>query len=152
MLHAEAKDTSRGPRLLEMNARLGGGVIEDIHQPRDRRVDLVEQQLLLAVGLPAAPTPYPRVRRTASPPCSCTRLRSGTLTDTRFLDHLAGDPSVIQRDVLVDAGRADDAAADGFPTVIAELTVYAETPPTAVAKALAHGRRRSRSRTPVEPA
>jgi carnosine synthase len=134
VLHAEVKDTSRGPRLLEMNARLGGGVIQDIHK-LVTGVDLVEQQLLVATGIPANPAPNPE------PAHGVTTIfmhasRSGTLTDTRFLDYLAGDPKVIQRDVVVDAGEPIVAPADGFPTVIAELTIYGDDAPAAVAKAL----------------
>jgi biotin carboxylase len=135
VLHAEAKDTTQGPRLLEMNARLAGGIIEEIHR-LVTGVSLVEQQLLLAVGLPAAPAPFPE------PAAGVTLIslhasRSGTLTHTRFLDHLAGDPSVIQHDPMVDPGEPVTAAVDGFPTVIAELTVCAPTAPEAVARGLA---------------
>ncbi len=134
VLHAEAKDTSRGPRLLEINARLGGGVIADIHR-LVTGVDLVEQQLLLAVGLPAVPRAHPH------PPAGVTTVflhasHSGSFTHRCFLEHLTGDPSVMQNDVLVKPGRHVTAAADGFPTVIAELTVWAKDAPAACAKAL----------------
>ncbi len=135
VLHAEAKDTSRGPRLLEMNARLGGGVIADIHR-LVTGVDLVEQQLLLAVGIPAVPIAHPK------PAAGVTTVflhasHSGAFTHTNWLEHLADDPSVIQHDVLVKPGQPVTAAADGFPTVIAELTVFADDAPAACAKALA---------------
>jgi carnosine synthase len=133
VLHAEVKDTSRGPRLLEMNARLGGGVIQDIHK-LVTGVDLVEQQLLVATGVQANPAPNPEPVHGVTTVFMHASL-SGTLTDTHFLDHLAGDPKVIQRDVVVDAGEPIVAAADGFPTVIAELTVYADDAQAAVAKA-----------------
>ncbi len=121
VLHCEAKDTSRGPRLLEINARLGGGAIAEIHR-LVTGVDLVEQQLLLTVGLPVAPTPYPAPAAGVVAVC-LHASRSGTLTHTRFFDQLAGDPSVIQREVTVTVGERVTAAADGFPTVIGELTV-----------------------------
>ena len=135
VLHCEAKDTSRGPRLLEINARLGGGVIAENHR-LVTGVDLVEQQLLLAVGLPVAPTPSP------SPAAGVATVfvhasRSGTLTHTRFFDQLAGDPSVIQREVTVTVGERVTAAADGFPTVIGELTVRAGDVAAARARAQA---------------
>ncbi len=121
VLHVEAKDTSRGPRLLELNGRLGGGVIPSIHQ-LVTGVDLVEQQLLLTAGIPAAPTPHPH------PAAGAVNLflhasRSGTITHTGFFHHLADDPSVIQHDVTVTAGEQVTAAADGFPTVLGKLTV-----------------------------
>jgi biotin carboxylase len=123
VLHAEAKDTSRGPRLLEMNARPGGGVIPEIHRIVTG-VDLIEQQLILALGLPAAPMPY------REPAAGAVNLflhasRSGTVNHTGYFDHLADDPWVIQREVTVRAGERVTAAADGFPTVIGKLTVHA---------------------------
>jgi biotin carboxylase len=131
-LHAEAKDTSRGPRLLEMNGRLGGGVIPKIHRIVTG-VDLIEQQLLLAVGLPAAPTPHP-VPAAGAVNLFLHASRSGTLRHTRFFDHLAGDPTVIQHDVTVHAGEPVIAAADGFPTVLGKLTVHADDAAAAQAK------------------
>ncbi len=132
VLHAEAKDTSRGPRLLEMNGRLGGGSIANIHR-LVTGVDLVEQQLLATVGLPAAPTPH------HSPAAGAVNLflhasRSGKLAHTRYFDHLAADPSVIQHEVTVGAGEQVTAAADGFPTVLGKLTVYAKDVQEAQAK------------------
>ena len=135
VLHAEAKDTSNGPRLLEMNARLAGGIIEEIHRIVTG-VSLLEQQVLLAVGLPAVPAPYP------DPVAGATLIslhasRSGRLANTHFLDHLSTDPSVIQQDAMVEAGEPVTAAADGFPTVIAELAVAGPSAEAAVTAGLA---------------
>jgi carnosine synthase len=135
VLHAEAKDTTNGPRLLEMNARMAGGIIEELHR-LVTGVSLMEQQLLLAVGLPAVPAPA------AEPLAGATLVslhasRSGRLANTRFLDHLADDPSVVQHDPMVEAGDEVTAAADGFPTVIAELAVTGPTAEAAVGAALA---------------
>jgi biotin carboxylase len=135
VLHCEAKDTSRGPRLLEINARLGGGAIAEIHR-LVTGIDLVEQQLLLAVGLPVAPTPHPAPAAGVAAVC-LHASRSGTLTHTRFFDQLAGDPAVVQRLVMVEAGEHVTAAADGFPTVIGELTVRAADVAEARARAQA---------------
>lgn len=134
-VHAEAKDTSAGPRILELNARLGGGSIVDNHR-LVTGVDLLEQQLLVSLGIPVAPTPYP------DPACGIATVAvhpscSGTLAHTRFFDHLADDPSVIQRDVYVKAGERVVASADGFPTVLGELTVRGRDVPEARAKVLA---------------
>jgi len=135
VLHVEVKDTSRGARLLEINARLAGGVITDMHR-FVTGVDLLEQQLLIAIGLPATPTPYPQP---AGGACGVflNTSRSGNLTNALFLDHLHDDPSVIQHDVLVEPGEPLTAAPDGFPTVIAEITVTGADSTEAIAKALA---------------
>ncbi len=133
-LHAEAKDTTRGPRLLELNARLGGGSIVDNHR-LVTGVDLLEQQLLVSAGIPVAPTAYPQ------PACGIATValhpaRSGTIEHTRFFDRFADDPSVIQRDVYVEAGEHVVTSADGFPTVLGELTVRAADAPAARARVL----------------
>jgi carnosine synthase len=135
VLHAEAKDTGHGPRILELNARLGGGSIVEYHR-LVTGVDLLEQQLLVSVGLPVSPTPHP------DPACGIANVfvhasRSGTLAHTRFFDHLADDPSVIQRAVYVDAGERVTVAADGFPTVLGELSVRATDTAQARARAQA---------------
>jgi carnosine synthase len=135
VLHAEAKDTSNGPRLLEMNARLAGGIIEEIHRIVTG-VSLLEQQVLLAVGLPAVPAPFPEPVAGATL-ISLHASRSGRLANTHFLDHLSTDPSVIQQDAMVEAGEPVTAAADGFPTVIAELAVAGPTADAAVTAGLA---------------
>jgi carnosine synthase len=135
VLHAEAKDTSNGPRLLEMNGRLAGGIIEELHL-RVTGVSLIEQQLLLAVGLPAAPTAAPEPLAGATL-ISLHAPLSGRLAHTHFMDHLDGDPCVLQRDPMVEAGEPVTAAADGFPTVIAELAVTGPTAREAVAAGLA---------------
>jgi carnosine synthase len=121
ILHAEAKDTRRGPRLLELNARLGGGSIPDTHR-HVTGVDLVEQQLLVALGLPAAPTGEP-VPVVGVVTVYVHASRSGILEHDGFLDHLAADPTVIVPVVPVAPGERVTAAEDGFPTVIAEFTV-----------------------------
>jgi carnosine synthase len=134
VLHAEAKDTIHGPRILEINGRLGGGRIADIHR-LVTGVDLLQEQLRVSVGLPVAPSPYP------DPACGIANVvihpsHSGTITGTRFFAHLTADPTVIQRDVVVEAGGHVTAAADGFPTVIGELTVSGADAPAARAAAL----------------
>jgi len=129
VLHVEAKDTSRGPRLLEVNARLGGGRTADDHL-LVTGVDLVEQVLLTSVGIPVAPS------GNREPACGIALFvveapRSGILRHARFLDHLAGDSSVYQADVKVPAGSQVTARADGFPTSVAEVSVRAADAMTA---------------------
>jgi carnosine synthase len=135
VLHAEAKDTSNGPRLLEMNARLAGGIIEEL-QRIVTGVSLVEQQVLLSVGMPAVPVRYPEAAAGATL-ISLHASHSGRLANTHFLDHLATDPSVVQHDAMVEAGEPITATADGFPTVIAEIAVTGPTAELAVAAGLA---------------
>ena len=53
MLHVEGKCTSRGPRIVEVNARMGGGRVHEFVEAI-WGVDLVEAQLRSCLGLPQA--------------------------------------------------------------------------------------------------
>ncbi len=130
-LHTEAKYTSRGPRLLEVNARLAGARIVDFHR-MVTGVDLIETAFLIAAGIPVAPL------SNAEPACGVAAAfvyapRSGTLVHTTFLDHLAGDPSVFQAELVAAAGDAVTASIDGFPTEVAEISVRGADMPAALA-------------------
>ncbi|EER05758.1 conserved hypothetical protein [Perkinsus marinus ATCC 50983] len=54
VFHVEAKYTSRGPRLIEVNARMGGGPVHLCHNISNG-VELCVEVMLLAVGLPSRP-------------------------------------------------------------------------------------------------
>ena len=61
VLHVEGKCTSRGPRIIEVNARMGGGrVYEMVRDVWD--VDLVETQLRSCLDLPLALNPSRKPR------------------------------------------------------------------------------------------
>jgi biotin carboxylase len=61
VLHVEGKCTSKGPRIVEVNARLAGGRIDQVVEAV-WGVDLIEAQLRSALGLPQqlAPSRKPR--------------------------------------------------------------------------------------------
>ena len=61
VLHIEAKATSRGPRIVEINARMGGGRIYEMVRAV-WNVDLVEAQLRASLGLPQQLQPSRRPR------------------------------------------------------------------------------------------
>mmetsp|Transcript_4541 Transcript_4541/g.3764 ORF Transcript_4541/g.3764 Transcript_4541/m.3764 type:complete len:103 (+) Transcript_4541:529-837(+) len=58
VFHVEGKYTSRGPRLIEVNARLGGGPVHMMNKIANG-VDLVDEELLLSVGIPSVPVMLP---------------------------------------------------------------------------------------------
>lgn len=59
--HVEAKIGSRIPRLVEVNARMGGDYIyEWVREVWG--VDLIEESLKIALGLPSEPRPFPEPR------------------------------------------------------------------------------------------
>lgn len=65
VFHIEAKMTPRGPRLIELNCRLGGGPICEMHR-RVSNVDLASEQIRLCVGM----TPSFEPRTHFSPRCA----------------------------------------------------------------------------------
>lgn len=54
VIHLEGKYTSEGPRLIEANARMGGAYVRDWNQ-HVWGVDLVEEDLMSAAGIPGRP-------------------------------------------------------------------------------------------------
>ena len=54
VFHVELKYTSRGPRLIEVNCRMGGGPVRDTNL-RVWGVDLVEEHMLASLGIPSKP-------------------------------------------------------------------------------------------------
>lgn len=62
VFHVELKYTSRGARLIEVNARMGGGPVRDTNL-LVWGVDLIEQQLLASCGIPCCPGVAPEPLR-----------------------------------------------------------------------------------------
>lgn len=54
VLHCELKNTSRGPRLVEVNPRMGGGPVWSLHKLAFG-VDFVEETLYAALNIPGSP-------------------------------------------------------------------------------------------------
>lgn len=54
VFHVECKYTSRGPRLIEVNCRMGGGPVRDTNLIV-WGVDLVEEHLMACAGIPVRP-------------------------------------------------------------------------------------------------
>merc|ERR1712050_557785 len=54
VFHVECKYTSRGPQLIEVNARMGGGPVHATNL-KVWNVDLVDETLLAAAGIPSRP-------------------------------------------------------------------------------------------------
>ena len=59
MFHVELKYTSHGPRLIEVNCRMGGGPVRATNL-LVWGVDLVEEQLLCSAGIPSRPPIAPK--------------------------------------------------------------------------------------------
>ncbi|MFN8491618.1 MAG: ATP-grasp domain-containing protein [Caldilineaceae bacterium] len=123
--HVEVKYTSAGPRLIEINARLGGGQNYQINK-LVWGVDLVEQYLMTCLGLPIRPV------KAAQPlvciaECDVPCPASGVLAHADFLDEIARDPRVVFCKASVKAGQQVTGPNDGVPDWLGEVLVAGDT-------------------------
>jgi carnosine synthase len=118
LFHIEAKLTSRGPRLIEVNARLGGGPICEMHK-RVSGIDLAEQQIRLAIGL----TPSPHISDISGRSfayMTTNAVASGVIgSDLSFLNKYRED--VLKLSCRVRAGDRVVGPADGQPSWLVEI-------------------------------
>lgn len=93
VIHAELRYTSEGPRLIEINARMGGGAIFELHE-RVWGVDLIENHCMAMCGIPIRPLSC------ENPIChfTCAVLYapySGQLTSDDWLEFLRQEDGVL---------------------------------------------------------
>ncbi|EER20663.1 conserved hypothetical protein [Perkinsus marinus ATCC 50983] len=120
VFHVEGKFTSRGPRLIEVNARMGGGPTRLIHTYVSG-VDLVVEQLLMTVGIPSRPPIQPTGMCIAYSFVGAPK--SGVVNSTEFLDKFRDIPGMIQLSALVHDGEVVVGPEEGMPSWIAEIVV-----------------------------
>jgi len=121
VLHVEGKCTSRGPRVIEVNARMGGA---RIHQMVEAvwGVDLIEAQLRSSLDLPQALKP------SRKPRCGVVNAvvyapATGRLAGLPFAAVTPEGGMGVELDILGEVGQ-DVAGPDStFATVLAELTL-----------------------------
>jgi biotin carboxylase len=124
VLHVEGKCTAKGPRIVEVNARLGGG---RIHQIVDAvwGVDLVEAQLNSVLGLPQRLTPSRKSR------CAIVNVlvyapATGRLAALPFTDVISDTGLGVIIDVATDVGQEVNGPEQIFSTELAEVYVGAK--------------------------
>merc|ERR1719335_117250 len=83
VFHVECKYTSTGPQLIEVNARMGGGQIYETNRIC-WGVDLVEETLFAALGIPARPVVSKSPKQGVAY-CYINAKRSGTLGSTQCI-------------------------------------------------------------------
>ena len=123
--HVEVKYTSGGPRLIEVNARIGGGPMYQLNR-RVWGVDLVEQYFMTCLGLPIRPCKAPQPLTcllTSDLPCPY----SGTITHTAFLRPIERHPQVIHCHTYVEAGQTVIGPDQGVPDTLGEIMVFGPT-------------------------
>ncbi|KAF4730761.1 Carnosine synthase 1 [Perkinsus olseni] len=120
VFHVEGKFTSRGPRLIEVNARMAGGLFRTIFR-LVCGVDLAVEQLLMTVGIPSRPPMLSTGISAAF--ASVGAPKSGVVDSIEFLDKFRDTSGVVQLSAYVNDGVAVVGPEDGMPSWIAELVV-----------------------------
>jgi carnosine synthase len=121
VLHVEGKCTSRGPRVIEVNARMGGA---RIHQMVEAvwGVDLIEAQLRSCLDLAQALTPSRRPR------CAVVNAivhapATGRLAELPFAQVVPEPGMGVELDIFGQIGQEVAGPDRTFATVLAELTL-----------------------------
>uniref|UniRef100_A0A7S1R9F4 ATP-grasp domain-containing protein n=1 Tax=Alexandrium catenella TaxID=2925 RepID=A0A7S1R9F4_ALECA len=130
VFHVECKYTSKGPQLIEVNARMGGGQVRECNL-LTWGVDLVEETLFAALGIPAGPV-VPRKPLKCAAYCYVNAPKSGTVTTTDGLDDVRRRENVVWAKPLVKAGAQAVGPQDGMPTWLCDLLVTGPTPKEAL--------------------
>jgi biotin carboxylase len=125
VFHIEAKQTlSRGPRLIEINARLGGGPICEMHK-RVYGVDLAAEQIRLACGL--SPSFDATTRLVLSPSCCFAYMTTNAISsgrigpDLSFIETYNSVPGIDLIKVRVKPGDNVVGPQDGQPSWLVEI-------------------------------
>jgi carnosine synthase len=121
VLHVEGKCTTKGPRIVEVNARLGGGRINQIVEAV-WGVDLIEAYLRSALGLPQQLTPS-RKPRCAVVNAFVYAPATGRLTALPFTDVTSEVGLGVIIDVAADVGQEVNGPDQIFSTELAEVYV-----------------------------
>jgi biotin carboxylase len=125
VLHVEGKCTSRGPRIVEVNTRMGGGRIHQIVEAV-WGVDLIEAQLRSSLDLPQALTPSRRPR------CAVVNAivhapATGRLEALPLGDVPPEEAELTAVDVDVEIGQTVLGPDRTFATPLVEVTVSGRT-------------------------
>ena len=125
VLHVEGKCTSRGPRLIEVNARMGG---TRIHQMVEAvwGVDLIEAQLRSCLDLPQTFKPS-RKPRCAVVNAIVHAPATGRLAGLPFAQVAPEGGMGVELDIFGETGQEVAGPDSTFATVLAELTLSAKS-------------------------
>jgi len=126
VFHVEGKYTSHGPRLIEVNCRMGGGPVH-VCNKLVYGVDLVVEQLILSCGGEPAES-----LNCTEPLCNIAEYsmnapRSGYIAHTNFLDEWCDNPNLVYARPLVVPRQLVCGPQDGMPTWLCEVMCTAAT-------------------------
>ena len=121
VFHVELKYTSKGPRLIEVNARMGGGPTRMIHKLVSG-IDIVLEQFFIAVGIPSRPV---------IPPEPLTRVAyafinsraTGAVDDVSFFENYSTRPHVVWVNPYVKPYEQVIGPHDGLPSWLGDVVV-----------------------------
>jgi len=125
VFHVECKMTSTGPQLIEVNARMGGGQVFECNL-RTWGVDLVEETLFAALGIPSRPV-VPQQPLSAVAYCYVNAPVSGKAHDLGQLEAVLKRSGVVWAKPLVKAGAEVVGPEKGLPTWLCDLFVARPT-------------------------
>lgn len=129
VFHLEFKYTSQGPRLIEVNARMGGGPIYRMVK-RVWGVDLIEQYLMLCSGLEIQPHKSPEPLTYLASHIMVAPY-SGVVLRDDFLSNLQNDPDVMFVKVYAIEGQHIHGPQNRVPEWLAEFIVCGDSPESA---------------------
>ena len=118
VFHVEGKMSPHGPRLIEVNCRMGGGPIRAVHLTRSG-VDLVVEQMLLAVGFPSKPV-FSESDRPAVGFIDVNASKSGTVHSLQFMERFNDREGMIYCKPYVSVGEHIVGPEEGQPSWLAE--------------------------------
>jgi carnosine synthase len=130
VFHVECKYTSTGPQLIEVNARMGGGQVRECNL-RTWGVDLVEETIFLALGIPVRPY-VPKLPLECCAYSYLNAKKSGVIADLAILDTMPSRQNVVWAKPLCRSGDQAVGPADGLPTWICDMFVTGRTPKEAL--------------------
>ena len=124
IFHVEGKYTSRGPRLIEVNARMGGGPVRKMHK-HTFGVDLVVEQLFISVGIPCNPCAAD-VPKKAVGVANCNAPRGGCIPDRQMFEAFKQREGILYVAPLIKPGDRVFGPEEGMPTSIAQILVESD--------------------------
>lgn len=128
VFHCEVMKTSNGPRIIEVNPRMGGGPIWNLHKVASG-IDLVEETLFTSLRIQGNPSIPRAPKRCVS--CSEKFFERSMIVPKEYckvVEAIRLFPNVVEASPLVEAGERIVGISEGFPTRTARFIVYADTP------------------------
>lgn len=121
VLHVELMYTSQGPRIIEVNARLGGGSVRNMHL-YTWGVDLAEEHVLCALGIPIRPV-IPEVPSRYLAESLINAPYTGTISHHDWLGFTRSDPHLFSISYKKKKGDRVLGPENGPPDYLARLVV-----------------------------